>query len=53
MVWDIVLDEQKATDVVFNDRGIDILVDKSLAAFFTIATIDYRNTINGVKFVIK
>lgn len=51
--WDIVLDEQKDNDVVCNDKGFKILVADNLAKFFSVATIEYKQTFAGYKFVIK
>lgn len=53
MCWEIKIDSKKDTDFVYTDRGITILVDEYLNQFFTNPTIEYRNTINGLKFVIK
>lgn len=51
--WDIVLDEQKDNDVVCEDKGFTILVEENLAKFFSVATIEYKRTFAGYKFVIK
>lgn len=51
--WDIVLDEQKDDDVVFEDKGIKILVEPRFAKLFSNAIIEYKKTFFGNKFVIK
>lgn len=51
--WEIVLDEQKEDDVIFQDKGVKILVEKRLAKLFSNATIEYKTTFFGKKFVIK
>ena len=51
--WDIVLDEQKDNDVAVTDKSFTIVVEESLAKLFSVATIDYRKTFAGYKFVIK
>lgn len=51
--WDIVLDEQRDGDVVVTDKGFTIVVHENLAKFFSVATIEYKRTFAGYKFVIK
>lgn len=51
--WDIVLDEQKNDDIVFEDKGVKILVEARLVKLFSNATIEYKNTFFGKKFIIK
>ena len=51
--WDIVLDEQKDDDVAVTDKGFTIIVEDKLAKLFSVATIEYKKTFAGYKFVIK
>ena len=51
--WDIVLDEQKENDVIVEDKGYKIIVEENFAKLFSIATIEYKKTFAGYKFVIK
>lgn len=51
--WNIVLDEQKDNDVIFEDKGVKILVEPKFAKLFSDATIEYKDTFFGKKFVIK
>ena len=51
--WDIVLDEQKDNDVMVEDKGYKIVVEENLARLFSVATIEYKRTFAGYKFVIK
>ena len=47
---EVVLDEQRENDDVVIDKGVKIVVDKSLSHFFTDATIEYKNTFLGYAF---
>lgn len=51
--WEFVLDEQKEDDVVFEDKGIKILVEPRFAKLFSAATIELKTTFFGKKLVIK
>lgn len=47
---EVVLDEQRENDDIVIDKGVKIVVDKSLSYFFTDATIEYKNTFLGYAF---
>lgn len=51
--WEIVLDEQKEDDVIFEDNRIKILVESRFAKLFSDATIERKTTFFGKKLVIK
>lgn len=51
--WNIVLDEQRDGDVVTEDKGIKILIHENLAKLISNATIEYKQTFAGYKFVLK
>lgn len=50
--WNIVLDEQKDDDIIAIDKGFKIAIQKDLAATISVATIQYKKTFAGYKFML-